>query len=97
MAGIEGDVWKQEHDHSHGPKREPGPIELNRYVVNSHAHTGIASFMNWPICITPDDLKAGEVIVAAILVASYIPKVEITQVMGAVTEEVVADMSSKCL
>jgi agmatinase len=66
MAGIEGDVWKTEHDHSKGPKREPGPIELNRYVINSHAHTGIASFMNWPVCITPEDLKAGDVDVAVI-------------------------------
>jgi hypothetical protein len=28
MAGIEGDVWKQEYDRSQDPKREPGPIEL---------------------------------------------------------------------
>ena len=96
MGGIEGDVWKQEYDRSKDPKREPGPIELNRYVVNSHAHTGIASFMNFPLCITPEDLKAGEVNVAAILVASYIPKLEITQVTGEETKEVVADMSSKC-
>jgi agmatinase len=66
MAGIEGDVWKQEHDHSQDPKREPGPINLNRYVINSHAHTGIASFMSWPVCITPEDLKAGQVDVAVI-------------------------------
>ena len=49
MAGIEGDVWRQEHDHSHGPKREPGPIELNRYVINSGAYSGIPTFMNWPV------------------------------------------------
>ena len=66
MAGIEGDVWKQEHDRSNEPKREPGPIELNRYVINSHAHTGIATFMNWPVCLTQDDLKAGNVDVAVI-------------------------------
>jgi len=66
MAGIEGDVWRQEHDHSQGPKREPGPIELNRYVVNSGAYSGIPTFMNWPICLTPEDLKAGEVDVAVI-------------------------------
>ena len=53
MAGIEGDVWKQEHDHSKDPKREPGPIELNRYVINSHAHGGIGTFMSLPVCITP--------------------------------------------
>ncbi|MGD9093624.1 MAG: agmatinase family protein [Anaerolineales bacterium] len=66
MAGIEGDVWKQEHDHSQDPKREPGPINLNRYVINSQAHAGIASFMNWPVCITPEDLKTGQVDVAVI-------------------------------
>lgn len=66
MAGIEGDVWRQEHDHSHGPKREPGPIELNRYVINSGAYAGIPTFMNWPVCITPEDLKAGAVDVAVI-------------------------------
>ena len=36
MAGIEGDIWRQEYDHSKDPKREPGPIEFNRYVINSH-------------------------------------------------------------
>ena len=66
MAGIEGDVWRQEHDHSHGPKREPGPIEINRYIVNSGAYSGIPTFMNWPVCLTPEDLKAGDVDVAVI-------------------------------
>jgi len=66
MAGIEGDVWRQEYDHSQGPKRKPGPIEINRYVVNSGAYSGIPTFMNWPICLTPEDLKAGEVDVAVI-------------------------------
>ena len=66
MAGIEGDVWRQEHDHSHGLKREPGPIEINRYIVNSGAYSGIPTFMNWPVCLTPEDLKAGDVDVAVI-------------------------------
>lgn len=66
MAGIEGDVWRQEYDHSQGPKREPGPIEINRYIVNSGAYSGIPTFMNWPICLTPEDLTAGEVDVAVI-------------------------------
>ena len=35
MAGVEGDVWKQDHDDQKGPEREAGPIELKRYVVNS--------------------------------------------------------------
>jgi len=66
MAGIEGDIWKKEYDRSNEPKREPGPIEFNRYVINSHAHTGIPTFMGWPVCIEPEDLKAGKVDVAVI-------------------------------
>lgn len=66
MAGIEGDVWKQEFDRSKDPHREPGPIELNRYVVNSTAPGGIPTFMRWPVCLTPEDLKAGEIDVAVI-------------------------------
>ena len=66
MAGIEGEVWRQEYDHSQGLKREPGPIEINRYVVNSGAFAGIPTFIYWPICLTPEDLKAGEVDVAVI-------------------------------
>ena len=30
MAGVEGDVWRVEYDRSNDPKREAGPIELNR-------------------------------------------------------------------
>ena len=66
MAGIEGDVWRQERDRSKDPQREPGPIELNRYVVNAGAYSGIPTFMNWPICLTPEDLSAGNVDVAVI-------------------------------
>jgi len=66
MAGIEGDVWRQEYDRSNDPKREPGPIELNRYMINPVAPGGIPTFMRWPVCLTPEDLKAGEVDVAVI-------------------------------
>jgi len=66
MAGIEGDVWKEERDRSEDPKREPGPININRYVANAQAHAGIATFMGAPVCVTPDDLKAGKVDVAII-------------------------------
>ncbi len=66
MAGLEGDVWRQEYDRSDDPKREPGPIELNRYLSNPVAPGGIPTFMRWPVCITPEDLKAGEVDVAVI-------------------------------
>ena len=66
MAGIEGDVWKQERDHSVDPKREPGPIDLNRYQINSTAGGGIATFMNWPVALNQEDLDAGDIDVAVI-------------------------------
>jgi agmatinase len=66
MAGIEGDVWRQEWDRSNEPQREPGPIELNRYVVNGGAYAGIPTFMNFPVCLTPEDLEAGQVDAAVI-------------------------------
>lgn len=66
MVGIEGDVWRQEYDRSNDPKREPGPIELNRYIINPVAPGGILTFMRWPVCLTPEDLKAGEIDVAVI-------------------------------
>ena len=66
MAGVPGDVWREEYDRSDDPQREPGPIELNRYLVNSVAPGGIPTFMRWPVCLNQDDLKAGEVDVAVI-------------------------------
>ena len=66
MAGIEGEVWRTEYDRSDDPQREPGPIELNRYMINPVAPGGIPTFMRWPVCLTPEDLKAGEVDVAVI-------------------------------
>ena len=66
MAGVEGDVWRQEYDRSNDPKREPGPIELNRYLSNPVGPGGVPTFMRWPVCLTPEDLKAGEVDVAVI-------------------------------
>ena len=66
MAGVEGDVWRQERDRSNDPKREPGPIDLNRYEINSGPYLGAATFLNWPICLTQEDLRAGNVDVAVI-------------------------------
>jgi agmatinase len=63
MAGIEGDLWKTRADPSVNPRREPGPIHLQRYVVTP-AYSGIATFMGVPICLTQEDLKAGKVDVA---------------------------------
>ena len=66
MAGVTGNVWKMEYDRSNEPERKPGPIELNRYVATPTAPGGIPTFMRWPVCLTPEDLKAGEVDVAVI-------------------------------
>ena len=66
MAGVEGEVWRQEYDRSNDPSRQAGPIELNRYVINPVAPGGIPTFMRWPVCLTQEDLKAGEVDVAVI-------------------------------
>jgi agmatinase len=63
MAGIEGDLWKVKADRSTDPKREPGPINLQRYV-GPLAFSGIPTFLGVPICLTQDDLKAGKVDVA---------------------------------
>lgn len=64
MADVEGKLWRTERDRSSDPKREPGPIDLNRYVANSGAYAGIQTFMNLPVCLTQQDLRAGEVEVA---------------------------------
>lgn len=66
MAGVEGDVWKTPVDRSKEPRREPGPIDINRYVVPSGAYAGIPTFMGLPVAMTPEDLRAGDVDVAVI-------------------------------
>ncbi len=44
-------------------ERSPGPISLNRYELEL-AWQGIPTFMKLPVCLTPDDLRAGGVDVA---------------------------------
>jgi agmatinase len=63
---MEGDVWRQPVDRSGEPEREPGPIDINRYVVPSGAYAGIPTFMGFPVAMNPDDLRAGGVDVAVI-------------------------------
>jgi agmatinase len=56
------DVWKKIRDDiSDG--REPGPINLQRYV-GGMPWVGIPTFFHLPIALTPEDLKAGKVEVA---------------------------------
>ena len=66
MAGVDGDVWRQPVDRSGEPQREPGPIDINRYVVPSGAYAGIPTFMGFPVAMNPEDLRAGGVDVAVI-------------------------------
>ena len=66
MAGVDGDVWRQPVDRSGEPTREPGPIDINRYVVPSGAYAGIPTFMGFPVAMNPEDLRAGGVDVAVI-------------------------------
>ncbi|MET8099529.1 agmatinase family protein [Streptomyces sp. NPDC005236] len=63
MAGIPPDVWKRELDRSHDPRREPGPINLQRYTFVP-TYAGIATFSGVPLCLNQDDLRAGHVDVA---------------------------------
>jgi agmatinase len=59
MPGFEGaDVWTK-IDRSQDPKREPGPIQLNRYAFTP-TYAGIATFLGLPICLNQEDLKAGK-------------------------------------
>ena len=45
------------------PPRQPGPINLNRYMM-AGAKLGIPTFFNSPVALTPEDLEAGGVEVA---------------------------------
>jgi agmatinase len=43
--------------------RPPGPLNLNRYPIEPH-WAGIQTFMKLPVCLTPEDLRAGQIDVA---------------------------------
>lgn len=43
--------------------RPAGPIDLNRYEVTP-PYAGFGTFMRQPVCLTPEDLRAGEIEVA---------------------------------
>jgi hypothetical protein len=65
VASIPPDVWKMKLDRSHDPRREPGPINLQRYAFVP-AYAGIATFFGVPLCLNQDDLRAGHVDVAVL-------------------------------
>ena len=54
------DIWNRQRDRSKDPKREAGPIQLNRTVLGMPFH-GIPTFLRRPVAIYPEDLKAGNV------------------------------------
>ena len=56
------DIWRQKRDYSND-NREDGPINLKRYELEME-NTGIRTFFQLPVALTPEDLKAGEVDVA---------------------------------
>lgn len=57
------DAWKELRDTSNDPKREPGPINIQR-MSGGQGWTGIPTFFMLPVALTPEDVTAGEVDVA---------------------------------
>ncbi|MCK0069975.1 agmatinase family protein [Kordiimonas laminariae] len=55
--------WKVRKPAALRGAREPGPIDLSRYMY-SGPKSGIPTFFNLPVAITPQDLVAGDVEVA---------------------------------
>lgn len=65
MADVPADAWKWGVDRASGPAREPGPINLQRHALVP-AYAGIATLFGLPLCLNPDDLRAGRVDVAVV-------------------------------
>ncbi len=55
--------WRLQRPQELNPEREPGPINLSRYVSG---RSGINTFVGAPVALTPEDLIAGEVDVAIV-------------------------------
>jgi agmatinase len=55
--------WKKMRDLSKDMKREPGPINVQRFG-GGMGWQGIPTFFNLPVALTPEDLRAGKVNVA---------------------------------
>src|SRR5690606_5574547 len=56
-------AWKARRPRSFDPPREPGPIDLSRYIGGG---SGIPTFAGAPVALTPEDLVAGSVEVAIV-------------------------------
>lgn len=57
--------WKVRRPAAFDTPREPGPVNLNRYL-GSGPKLGIPTFFNLPVALTPEDLVAGDVDVAIV-------------------------------
>ena len=55
--------WQTLRDFSKDPKREPGPINVQKYDFGM-SYNAIPTFFNQPVALTPEDLVAGKVDVA---------------------------------
>lgn len=60
-GGFNG--WKTLRPSEFDTPREPGPINVNRYLY-AEPKLGIPTFMGMPVAMTPEDLVAGQVEVA---------------------------------
>ena len=58
-------AWQTLRDFSKDRKREPGPINIQKYEWGM-SWFGIPTFFHLPVALTPEDLKAGKVEVAVI-------------------------------
>jgi agmatinase len=56
-------AWRELRDLSKDPKREPGPINIQKYDYGM-SFNAMPTFFNLPIAMSPADLKAGKVDVA---------------------------------
>ncbi|WIW87412.1 MULTISPECIES: agmatinase family protein [unclassified Sphingobium] len=57
-------AWKVRRSAALDPKRDPGPVDLTRYIGGWGG--GFATFAGAPVAMTPEDLKAGKVDVAIV-------------------------------
>ena len=64
------DIYYQRRDRSEDPKREPGPIDMQRYAAVSGIN-GFPTYLGLPVALTPEDLVAGEVDVAIVGLPSW--------------------------
>ena len=57
------DVWRDVIDYSNNPKRDAGPMNIQRYEIQLEP-VGIKTFFQRPVALTQEDLIAGKVDVA---------------------------------